>query len=1037
MIVSGVSGNQTSTDPTENGALDRAAWERAVSNPGDQSWAPSPGAPSQGAGRARTSNAGGAGSPAVKSNFVLLADNGSSVPGPLQYRPGPVGTAAAQLPPPSWVDYGPQWTQLTNGTSSDQSSEVASLRAPLDAAQTLDMNWDKYDLGSIDWKNPPSTLPADVRNALQLVEQNPALLNAMTGGSSGPVTETSFGSFIGNAQQSLSQAAKDYQAWQKANPNAGPMASSLAQSAAILEANGGLLPGNYSASDLQNLASQNPGLSPSLAGAAKLWAQPGTLYNLDTAGDPVTASPDGLVNGGNISAWLTKGSAPGTDNDAMDFINSAALRSATNGVDTSNLNSDIFANPSNYKGPQKAAALQQLLDMQNQLAATNNAGYIDYSQLQANGINPNLWKTTGDLQSKIATLQNDPDVQSFLSTTKPAAVQAIVNANPDLNAAVSAASQKFQSGATLNDDLNAKDSNGNPLPQPAALDMFTSQAGFFQSATGAQLDLTSIAKKSPSYQQVLDYFNSNIVSGNDFNQLASTAGPSGVTVFNAELQNYQSVLDPSDVDPNIATTMLNNINNKLFANLTFANLDSLIGDGQGNVDQAKLKTLADQMITASGGDPSDPKNAAIDATLWTALKDFWGALKSGVQATSALSDVMTKYFPKTAVGVQNGWAHGINLVLSALALGFSTKAKPPQNAIQWASFISSSAGILGQFVNTAGRFFNAYKSAPPALNSYNTAQAALTQAETQLNGAIANQKTAESSLDDARNKQVDAKREFNEAYGNFQDIQGDLQTAHKNGAENQITQLSGRLDEAKVKLRTARAGLRGANAALEAFQSNLTQRDNIVTQQLTAVAVAKDSRDAAWAKYASIVPTSAAQLAHSDGIRPETRPPLNRGPALGESVSGVAGLVTGGIGLFSALQNPTGDAVQDTINKVNAGFNLAGGAADTAEGFTLLLSGGAVPDLVTKVLSAVDGFVGVAANVALFVTSIISTVHQIEEDKAAADSNTTAMSNMLTKYGISGGPVTVQDRMNPGFAGLTPPPPDLTKPGAGVARNVY
>jgi hypothetical protein len=99
----------------------------------------------------------------------------------------------------------------------------------------------------------------------------------MAGGGSGPVTEKSLSTFIGNAQNGLAQADKDYKARQKANPNAGPMATELAQSAAVLETNNTLLEGQYSATDLQNFASQNPGLSPSLTGAAKMGTKPGML----------------------------------------------------------------------------------------------------------------------------------------------------------------------------------------------------------------------------------------------------------------------------------------------------------------------------------------------------------------------------------------------------------------------------------------------------------------------------------------------------------------------------------------------------------------------------------------------------------------------------------------------------------------------------------------------------------------------------------------------------------------------------------------
>jgi hypothetical protein len=142
--------------------------------------------------------------------------------------------------------------------------------------------------------------------------------------------------------------------------------------------------------------------------------------------------------------------------------------------------------PENYTGEQKAAALQQLLDTRRRLAfdADPNVQALDSGTQGNDGVNPNMDKTNADLQSKIDILQNDADVRSFLNSKTGAYLQSIVNSDPDMKAAINASYERFKTGATLNDDLNAKDSNGNQIVQPAALHLFISQAGFFQLAIG-------------------------------------------------------------------------------------------------------------------------------------------------------------------------------------------------------------------------------------------------------------------------------------------------------------------------------------------------------------------------------------------------------------------------------------------------------------------------------------------------------------------------------------------------------------------------
>jgi hypothetical protein len=171
------------------------------------------------------------------------------------------------------------------------------------------------------------------------------------------------------------------------------------------------------------MASDNPGLSTALTGAAKLWSDPGMFRQVDQAGQSPFSDPDGLVNGENFGAWLTS-NAPGDANSGMDFFNAVAARDATINVDTSNLGSDVFAHPENYTAAQRAAVLQQLEDTQQRLAIDDQLGATDIGTEQAGGINPNLAKTMGDLQNRIDQLSADPDVQAYLSNVDHGAADA-------------------------------------------------------------------------------------------------------------------------------------------------------------------------------------------------------------------------------------------------------------------------------------------------------------------------------------------------------------------------------------------------------------------------------------------------------------------------------------------------------------------------------------------------------------------------------------------------------------------------------------
>ncbi len=619
----------------------------------------------------------------------------------------------SDLPAARWVDYGSQWTALTEGTPQNNDETLASLRAPLDAAQTLSNNWDRYDLGTIDWKAPPETLPPEIRNAIQFANSNPALLKAISD-PSGKVTRESVGDFVGKAQADLSQADKDFAAWKKANPDAGPQATAIAQSVAIMAANNTLLGGQYSAADLANFAAGNPGLSPSLTGAAAMWSQSGMFYFVDQAGQNPLSNNDGLMNGGNLGAFLRKIS-PGSDGAAMDFLTMAAGRGAVPQVDVSKLDGDIFVHPENYTAEQKAAVLQLLQDTKVKYAIADDAGFIDIDTQKEDGVNTTWIKTGGDLDKKIAILQNDKDVTKFLEGRTVPALQAIVNADPAIKEAVYAGFEKYKSGATLTELLNRKDANGNPIPQPEAIAMFVSQGGFYQLATGENgkalpsLDLGAIAKKSGSYQQVLDYYKSNVVTANDLRTFASEDPVSAAALFAAEVEDYSSIIDPADVDD--AGTLPENVSNVLLEKLTPENVDLLFGDGHGGIDDAKIKSFVDAAANQNPG-LSKEDNELIAGATFNAVKSMILAIRHGVQASVAWKQITTGEAPQGGGGwsiksikdiYRVGALHGANSILGAIGLGLTKAGGGVHTPEEIAQTFFQALIPTGQAITSIGR----------------------------------------------------------------------------------------------------------------------------------------------------------------------------------------------------------------------------------------------------------------------------------------------------------------------------------------------
>jgi hypothetical protein len=96
--------------------------------------------------------------------------------------------------------------------------------------------------------------------------------------------------------------------------------------------------------------------------------QPRYFAQLDTGGeDASTAQPDQIADSKNIGDWISKQLPSIKDVDIGAFLSDAAMRNITTDIDVSKLGPDVFANPQNYTGHQKAAVMQQLTSCHSRL----------------------------------------------------------------------------------------------------------------------------------------------------------------------------------------------------------------------------------------------------------------------------------------------------------------------------------------------------------------------------------------------------------------------------------------------------------------------------------------------------------------------------------------------------------------------------------------------------------------------------------------------------------------------------------------------
>lgn len=415
--------------------------------------------------------------------------------------------------------------------------------------------------------------PDQKKAAQAYFDKNPALKIALDtaahgGKPDGDTSSHDLSAFIGNMEKQQGKSADTVSQYQKDHPTADGQSLQLVRQAALLQAYMPVIQGNsldkdgkvgkYLTQDGLKAVLGDAGLPSAVQGAASTFSQPGMFNLLDQGGmqghDLATHNADGNVSEGNITDWVKK-QAPTTGGQFASTIGDAATRGAVAGVDTSKLNEDVFANPQNYTGAQKAAVLVQLQDKQQQLEAG--------SDLKKND------KTNAAIGKDISQLSGDQDVQSYLAQQVPSEEKQIVGSDPSLSRAVSRTYQDdVLSGKMLQGGLSAVSKNNADSKNPKQTD--GSAVSDFGAQTQLDADLSD--NQTATAQQIVGG-NVNLTSqlqgdyardfskGGELQQLQgekkADLGTSLQTTQGDE-QSFENVLDPGFVQtqrPEYASAM--------------------------------------------------------------------------------------------------------------------------------------------------------------------------------------------------------------------------------------------------------------------------------------------------------------------------------------------------------------------------------------------------------------------------------------------------------------------------------------------------
>ncbi len=631
----------------------------------------------------------------------------------------------------SWVD---------DLSKSDPTIDSKALDQIGDDATTLKGWFDSHSRGDPALNDMPQNV-ADAENRLL---SNPAISKQIQSG--GQVTRDALGNFLGSLDKSAQKAQSDWDSFEKSDNADNPVARQMAADADLLRGN---LPvydaagsataktdNAFNTDDLKAIASGDGsnGLPSDLTNAAKLFSDPGMFQMLDTSGDNLaTPHPDGLSDTGNLDNFVSQYAGTLDATSIGQMLSEAADRSMVGGVDTSQLGPDIFANPQNYSGAQKAAMIQQLQDLNTQVeAGVAQDNWVD-TLVAGNGINTDYKQVEGDIAQKISQLSNDPDVQKFRQDNYGKTLQSIAQADPNLNKALQGYfNDDVQNGDALKAALGSKDSDGSTVSAEDGLSGFMQTANTLNLALGANgqnnktLDFQSIAKSSGQQDALTQAYEKDIVSGQNLKDAIAngTNMTSAIEDFTVDAANFGAVLPADEVTKN-ADTLQQNFSDTVvdgaLGNATAEDIDSaFVTDGK--VDTAKLTDAVNQAIKS---DPDLGKSSDGQTLSVSQVVSAMAGIINEARGTTKLQDALQKYAkaieqPETGPGspsgtTANAYNSGLLHLVAAGLTGGVLAAKDKTSSGDGAGYVDAtqlgaSMQITGALMESGSKYLKSTKS---------------------------------------------------------------------------------------------------------------------------------------------------------------------------------------------------------------------------------------------------------------------------------------------------------------------------------------
>ncbi len=590
-------------------------------------------------------------SPGAAAPGRSAVDNGSSV------QPGATGASAASAAAPGSSravgdpsvpgidgstfqssDALKKWAPLVQGLPpSQQQAAEKALNRPLAAAQML-----------------KSGDPSQKATAKAYFDANPSLKAALDtaahgGKPDGTISDHDIDAFTSKMSDQLGRADNTVQSYQKDHPAADAQSLQMVRQTALLQANmpilsgaspdkDGNLGGDVTRNGLQAVAQNNPDLSSALRGAAGTFSQPGMFHALDQGGltgtDLATHNPDGKFDEQNIINWV-KNQAPTTGGQFASMISDAATRNAVAGVNTSNLGADVFANPHNYTGAQKAAVLVQLQTKQEQLGAGKSLRKSD--------------DTNAAIAKDISQLSADPDVQGYLGQSIAGNEKAIIGSDPSLAQAVQntyasdvVTGQGLQKGldaVTKNnaDKKNTKETDGSAVSDFSAEAKLDSDLSDGQTASAADV----IGGNTRLTGELQSDYKQDFSQGGELKQLQgqkdADLGTSMQTMEGDE-QAFKGVLDPSFVQSQQSSYAQSNSQ----AAMSDGGSGKAVMDALGSGGKASPSDIAQ---TISETDPQQLYGSAQPGLTANDTQSIVNAFLNDLKGGASVSDASAKFDP--------------------------------------------------------------------------------------------------------------------------------------------------------------------------------------------------------------------------------------------------------------------------------------------------------------------------------------------------------------------------------------------------------